>query len=70
MPDDAERTLCDEPYPEGGGLTCIREPGHPLNAKVKHVTCLGYHPEWEDENGLLHPGEYEYAQWGPSEIGR
>lgn len=52
---------CDTPYPESDEveLQCLKPEMH----SGKHATCLGYHPEWVDSDGLLHPGEYEWTEW-------
>ena len=56
---DAPRPNCGEPYPNGKGLVCLKVRGHASD----HATCLGYHPEWVDDRGLQHPGEYEWDSW-------
>jgi hypothetical protein len=57
-----EELNCGAVYPgePHGQLTCLKPWGH---EDEEHATCLGYHPEWQDDNGLLHEGEYEWAYW-------
>lgn len=55
----AQSNLCGAPCPKAEGLTCLKPAGHAM----AHAACLGYHPEWEDANGLLHEGEYEWVEW-------
>lgn len=50
---------CGAVYPKGDNLYCLRLSGH----EEPHATCLGYHPEWVDQQGLQHSGEFEWDEW-------
>lgn len=51
---------CTAHHPDNEKWTCDKPEEH---KEAEHAACLGYHPDWMDDNGLMHEGEWEWVVW-------